>query len=75
MHTTCFDQHWSSSGVSTIDVETAVFQSLCSIFGVCPRLCANVSYGDGYVLLLSRVELLRMFAKTGLDLKGSDDGV
>jgi hypothetical protein len=44
MHTTCFDQHWSSSGDSKIADETAVLPSLGSFFwGVCPRLCARVA--------------------------------
>jgi hypothetical protein len=50
-----FDQHWLSSGVSKIADETAVLPHVSSIFGICPRLCAHVSYGDGYFLLLCHV--------------------
>jgi hypothetical protein len=58
MHTTCFDQPWSSSGVSKFVDETAVLPSAGLIFGICPRLCDLVSYGDGQFLLLCRVQLL-----------------
>jgi hypothetical protein len=33
MHTACFDQHWSSSGVSKIADEAAVLSSISLIFG------------------------------------------
>jgi hypothetical protein len=42
-HTTCFDQRWSSSGVSKIVDETAVLLSVSSIFGICPSVCAHMS--------------------------------
>jgi hypothetical protein len=47
MHTTCFDKHWSSSGVSKIPDDTAVLPSVSSVFGICPPLRGHVSYGDG----------------------------
>jgi hypothetical protein len=69
-HATCFDQHWSSSGVSKIAVETAVLPSVSSVFGLCPSLyahmsvtcisilcmtCVGVSYGIyAYVLMGNR---------------------
>jgi hypothetical protein len=40
MHTTCFDQHWSSSGVSKIVPETAALPSVSArdaIRGTTPR--------------------------------------
>jgi hypothetical protein len=61
MHTTCFDQHWSYSGVTKIADETAVLPSVGSIFGICPRLCACVSYGDGQFLLLSFVAVMNVY--------------
>jgi hypothetical protein len=47
MHTTSFDQHWSSSGVSIIVDKTAVLTSVGSIFRTFPRLCTRLSYGMG----------------------------
>jgi hypothetical protein len=55
MDTTCFDQLWSSSSVSKIADETAVLLSVSLIFGLCPRLRAHVSFGEGQFLLLRRV--------------------
>jgi hypothetical protein len=43
MHTTCFDQHWSFSGVSKFADETTVLlPSVSSILGVFPHLWPHV---------------------------------
>jgi hypothetical protein len=51
MHTTCFDQHWSSSGVSKIVDETAVLSSKVQFLGhvlvyepMCPVVMGSSSY-------------------------------
>jgi hypothetical protein len=44
MHTTCFDQHCSSAGISKISDEIAVLPFVNSIFGTCPRVCTHVPY-------------------------------
>jgi hypothetical protein len=43
MHTTCFDEYLLCSGDTKIADEIAVLQSVSSMFGARPRLCAHVS--------------------------------
>jgi hypothetical protein len=52
IYATCFDQHWSSSGVSQTVGETAVLSPVSSIVRVGPGLCSHMFYGDGLVALV-----------------------
>jgi hypothetical protein len=55
MHTTCFDQHWSSSDVSKICDETAVLPPVSSNFGICPRvpMCPVLMGNSPYSVMCS----------------------
>jgi hypothetical protein len=59
IHTTCFDQHRSSSGVSKTADETAVLPSVRQVLGcalVCVPVCPVVNDGSSYCVVYSCYE-------------------